>query len=46
MVERREKSGSAAEFYIDDGYTVLYNEGVLGHYMNCVPLPALLTSNF
>ena len=46
MVERREKSGSAAEFYIDDGYTVLYNEGVLGHYMNCVPLPALLTSHF
>ena len=28
-----------------DGKTVLYNDGVLVHYMNCVTLPALLTSN-
>ena len=37
---------NAADFYINDGQTVLYNEGVLGRYMNGVPLPALLTSHF
>ena len=48
MKVRRIKLGSAVEFYINDEQTVLYNKkgGVLGRYMNCAPLPPLLTSNF
>jgi hypothetical protein len=37
MVVRRIKLGSAAEFNIKNEQAVLYNEGVLGHYMNCAP---------
>ena len=36
MKVRRIKSGSAVEFYIMRG---------IGHYMNGVPLPALLTKS-
>ena len=37
MKVRRIKLGSAEEFYANNKQIVLYNEGVLGHYMNCVP---------
>ena len=39
---RRKKLGSAAEFYINDGQTILYNKGVLeggigALYESCAP---------
>ena len=44
MKVRRIKLGGAVEFDINGGQVVLYDRG-LGRYMNCAPLPPLLTPN-